>query len=185
MPTKLTAIDLNTLQVKIIDDLLMSDELDQLFLSLNKLLDMNEEGEIELLLDQPNKSTKQKQLYIRKIIGVLYYPKLQLVLDEILGSENLDFFSKKYFPDWLNTLQTMAEKCYVLRLTVATNFKEKELREMAEYMTKKLERKVVLHLKVDSSLIGGAIIQHGNYITDYSLKTKLALFRSHWQKAAQ
>ena len=61
--------------------------------------------------------------------------------------------------------------------------KEKDIKEMAEVMSQKIGAQVVLSCKVDSSLIGGAIIQHGSYVSDYSLKSQLDLFRSRWHKA--
>lgn len=171
----------------ILNQLLTADQLDRLYLSLNSLIDMVEEGDIDLILDQPKKSHNQKILYLQKITHNVCSPELHdfLVkeLEKAKKSEDYEFFSQRNLHPFLVNLQKEAEAIRVVKLTFALEFKEKDLQEMAELLANKINQPVVLDLKIDHSIIGGAVIQLGNFISDYSLKTRLSQFRSHWKAA--
>ena len=109
--------------------------------------------------------------------------ELQNILTEQISKGNLDFFSKKEFPDFLAHLQREVEKIVIVKLTVALKFKEPDLKAMASLLSEKIGKPVAFQLTVDRSLIGGAIIQYGNYLSDYSIRTKLGEFKEQWHEA--
>jgi F-type H+-transporting ATPase subunit delta len=160
-----------------------SEQLDQLNLSIIQLLDMSQDGEIDLILDQPNKKHDQKELFIKKVIDSLPSPYLRDTLRIALRERSLDFFSSRNLTEWGEGLARLAEAIEVVHITVAIEFKPREISTIIKMLEKKIGKTVVLDIKVDHSLIGGAIIQHGNYISDYSLKARLDQFRSSWQRA--
>jgi len=160
-----------------------AEELDQIHLSLVQLLDMANDGELDLILDQSSKTAKQKELFLTKVVDSLASAELKKELHPIVKSGNFDFFSKRNLSDWAEALEREAEDIEVINLQVALDFKPKEVREFIEVLSKKIGHPVALNIKVDHSLVGGAIIQHGNYLSDYSVKTRLDQFRSSWHRA--
>lgn len=168
----------------LLNQILLAEELDLLHLSLVNLSDMSRDGDIDIFLEQPKKSAKQKMLYLQKVIDSLPSPLFRTMLQEVLDGGDFDFFGRKRLQDFIKQVQNQAEAITIVHLTVSTKFKEPELREMAKIVEGKLKCQVVFNLKVDRSLIGGAVIQYGSYITDYSIKTRLDQFRASWHRAA-
>lgn len=187
MNTVTNELDLETEAQVIISQLLMAEQLDHLHVSLTNLTEMIERGEIDLILEQPNKSLNQKTLYLQKIIGEIYSPELKDYLENKLAAvkalDDLDFFLQRNLRPILANLQKKAEGIKVVRLTLALDFEEKDLQEMAKILTDKIKQPVVLEVEIDHSLIGGTIIQLGNFISDYSLRTRLNQFRNKWKAA--
>lgn len=167
----------------IISSLILSEELDLLHSSLSALFDMSDEGEIDLILEQSKKSDKQKVLYLEKVIKAVESPALRHLMETELQAGHLEFFSGKYLSDFLHNLQREAERTCVIKLTTAIKFKPQDIRQMTQLLTEKVGRPTVLEIKVEPSLIGGAIVQHGSYISDYSIKTRLGQFRTEWKEA--
>lgn len=163
--------------------LLRTQQIDDLHASLGLLLDMTKEGEIDLFLEQSNKSTKQKTLYIQKIVEQTTSLELKKLLQERLDAEDFSFFSQKFLDEFVQNLQKKAETIEIIKLRLAIRFKDADLLEMAELFSKRLGKQVAFDIEVDTSLIAGAVIQHGSYITDYSVKTRLAKYREEWKEA--
>jgi ATP synthase F1 delta subunit len=160
-----------------------AEQLDLLHLTLINLLDMVRDGEIDLVLEQDTKTDQHKNLFIEKLLTDCKSAELKKTLTEHLAADGIDFFREKNLGPFLQAIQHAANACTVVKLTVAVEFKEKDLREMAAVLSERLGKQVVLGIKVDHSLIGGAIIQHGSYLNDYSVKTQLEMYRSRWHKA--
>lgn len=167
----------------VISQLLLAKELDTLHLSLINLRNLAAEGEIDLVLDQVNKSTSQKSLFLEKILKDLPSLPLRKSLMGAMQSEGLGFFAKQRLTDTVSRLQAAAEHVQVLKLNLATEFKEKELHLFATTLANKLGRPVVLELTVQKELLGGVVIQYGAYISDYSMRSRLQQFSEHWESA--
>ena len=167
----------------ILSQIYTAKQLDVLHLSIINLLDMIKDGEIDLVLEQNKKTAKQKKAFIQKIIDSLESSELVTPLQNELDAGNVDFFFEKHLKEYLGQLQHEAEKVVPVKLTTAIEFKVKDLRDMVDQLTRSLGKPTVLNISVDHSLIAGAIVQYGNYITDYSLKSRLEQFRKHWEEA--
>ena len=163
--------------------LYLAEQLDRLHLSIINLMEMVQDEELTLILDQPDKTDKHKILFLEKIIRSISSPELRTILDEALKRKDFAFFSEKELSGVLRALQEAAAKLIVVRISVAIEFKPEDVRAMADLLTEKVGRQTVVSLKVDRSLIGGAIVQNGNYLSDYSIKTQLEIFRSRWHHA--
>jgi F-type H+-transporting ATPase subunit delta len=179
----------NTSQTRIeqaqvlVQEIYRSEQLDILHLAIINLLDMVRDGEIDLVLEQSNKSTEQKELFIKKLVESLKAEGLQKELRKHLAEHDLTFFREKELGPFLQDVQNKANECIVVKVTVAIEFKEKDVKEMAASLSARLGKQVVLSIQVNPTLIGGAIVQHGSFLNDYSLKTQLDLYRSRWQRA--
>lgn len=172
-----------TINEEVLHEMISGQQLDRLHLSLVQLLDMANEGELDLILDQPNKTKHHKELFLRKVVDSLSCPELQIPLRAILREGNTDFFSRRNLVDWAKDLEHQAEAIAVIKLTVAIPFESREVRQFIRVLSRKMGRPVALEITTDPSLIGGVVIQHGNYLSDYSLKSRLDQFRSSWQRA--
>ncbi len=167
----------------ILSKMFVAHQLDLLHLSIINLLDMIKDGEIDLVLEQNKKTAVQKSLFIQKIIESLDSPELRDALQAELDAKNIDFFLEKHLRDILVALQKEAERIIPVHLTVAVEFKMRDLQDMVSLLSKSLGHQTVLDVHVDRSLIGGTVIQFGNYISDYSIKSRLEQFRSRWEEA--
>ncbi|CAN5129830.1 hypothetical protein BH11PAT4_BH11PAT4_1190 [soil metagenome] len=156
-----------------------AEQLDLLYLSLISLTDMVKDGEVDLVLDQDKKSAKQKQLFIEKLVSGVQSPELKTFLKK----QPVDFFYERDLGPYLQQLKKEADQFEIVRLTVAAIFKEADLQEMANLLSEKLGKPAVLSIKVNRTLFGGAIVQHGSYQSDFSIHTQLDIFRSRWHKA--
>lgn len=172
----------------------LASQLDVLHLSLINVIDMVKDGEIDLLLDQAGKSPKQKALFLQKIVDGVESTELRQALQETLNEQagtamqsavedSFSFFREHALADLLHRLQSNAESITIVRLQVATEFKPDDLREMATLLSKKINQQVALLPTVEHSLIGGAIVQFGTYLSDYSVRARLEQFRAHWHRA--
>ena len=155
-------------------------QLDSLHLAIGQLETLSREGELELFLSLPRKSSRQKELFLRKIISDLPNQLLVSTLSDVIESARFEFFNRGLLEDFLHRLRAKAEVIDSIPLTVAIQFKPKDITAMASMLSKRLGHQVVLDISVESGLIGGAIVSYGSHRYDYSLKTKLASFRSTW-----
>lgn len=167
----------------IIGQLHLTEQLDALNLDIVNLRDLVQDGEIELVLGQASKSSQQKIAFLEKIIIKLLSPELKNTFQFVLHGGDIDFFGSTNLPIFLDTLQSAITNIAVVTLTVAITFKPEDLRELSQEATDKIGRPVVFDLRVDRTLLGGAIVRYGNYISDYSLKTRLEQFRTNWRSA--
>jgi len=171
------------IQKEILSNLLHSQQFDRLYISVTSLSDMSRAGDLDIFLDQTQKSEKQKILYVQKVINDVISEELKASLSKALSEYGFDYFFSKNLSSFLAALQKTAEAIRTVRLEVAVDFKEKDLKEMANVVSNKLKCPIALDITINKDIIGGAIIQYGTYISDYSLKTRLMQFRTHWHRA--
>lgn len=167
----------------LVESIVQAEDLDRLHIAVINLLDMVRAEEIDLVLNQSEKNDAHKQKFVEKVIADVHSPHLQRYLQRLLATDGIDAFREKTLGQLLHDIQTAAEKVAIVKVTVAIEFKEADIKEMAALLASRLRQPVALSLKVDRSLIGGAIVQYGSYLSDFSVKTQLETYRSHWHKA--
>ncbi len=160
-----------------------AEQLDALHLSIINLLDMVMDEEISLVLEQKGKTDTEKFSFLQKVVDSVHSPELHGLLEDAVHRKDLRFFDEKELGDLLRYLQKQAQQFVIVKLTVAVHFKEHDVWEFAALLSKKIDRPVVVSVKVEKDLIGGAIIQFGSYLSDFSIKTQLDIFRENWHKA--
>jgi F-type H+-transporting ATPase subunit delta len=72
-----------------------------------------------------------------------------------------------------NALKDEAEGIVDVTVTAATDLDAKQRQTLTAALTRRLQREVRLHSKVDAALIGGAVIRAGDLVIDGSLRTRL------------
>lgn len=103
----------------------------------------------------------------------------------LLSKGDLWIFEPSHFKMFCQEMESASKKTIYFNLTTAIELKDEDLRGLSQRLSKKMEKKVLVHLAVDKSIIGGAIIRKDNYILDYSLKTKLSSLAVQWKKSIQ
>lgn len=167
-----------------VSGLFMAEQIDLMHLSVASLSDAVNAGETDLFLEQPGKSAQQKKLYLEKLVGECRSPELRDLLKKPLQAGETEFFFRKTLTEFLADLDHAVEQVQIIRLTVAIQFKPADLKALAATVSERLGRPIALDITVDGTLIGGAVVQHGNYITDYSISSRLVRFRQEWKAAA-
>jgi F0F1-type ATP synthase delta subunit len=153
-------------------------------LSISSLHEAIKAGSFDAILDNSHTTEIQKIKALEDLLHDLPSPYLLEVFHDQLSKAKLDFFASQTLAIFLSQLQHEAEHIVIVRLTTACKFQEKDVLEMANLLKGRINQRVAFSMTVDPSLIGGAIIQHGNYISDYSIKTRLTQFRQVWHRAA-
>jgi F0F1-type ATP synthase delta subunit len=179
----MTSSDPELLIQTILGQIFLTEQLDALHLDLVALKDMSQDGNLERILGESAKNTRQMLAALEKIVGKLISPELKNALLLVLHEQDLDFFSQKRLPTFLSQLRLLAEKVAVAKIKVAIQFKQEDVLAMAKLMAEKVGQQVVFDVTVDKSLIAGMILQYGDYISDYSVATRLSQFRAQWEKA--
>lgn len=167
----------------IIEQFYTAAQVDLLHLALTNLMEMISAGEVDIVLDQREKTPTQKKAFIQKIIAGVECPELKQALAAKLAEGDIEFFRERNLETVLVTLQKAAEKIAIVKLKVAVAFKEADLREMVTVLEEQLGQPAALEIQVEHGLIGGAVVQYGTAIRDYTIKSRLEQFRDHWKKA--
>jgi len=71
------------------------------------------------------------------------------------------------------TLRADIERVADVQVVSATELNEAQRARLTSALKKRLQREVRLHVSVDASLIGGAIVRSGDLVIDGSLKARL------------
>lgn len=123
------------------------------------------------LLKNPHFAKKEKIVMIDEIFDTLHpFVKnfLKIVITKNSANELngiFDVFENKYFD------HHHIQPIFVTSATVLNEVQQAKIKETFE---KKLNKKVKMHIKLDSNLIAGLIVQVNDEVYDNSLTTKLA-----------
>lgn len=71
------------------------------------------------------------------------------------------------------SLKAQHDKTQKVEVISYSKLTEQQLQQLSDSLSKRLERKVLLEPKVDSALLGGAIIRAGDLVIDGSVRDKL------------
>ena len=70
-----------------------------------------------------------------------------------------------------------AQGILVADVKSAAKLTEKQLKEVAGYLEKKLGKKILLNATVDPKILGGLIIKTGSMVVDNSISNKISKFK--------
>lgn len=166
---------------RLVERLYLATELDQLHLDLKFLHDLIEKDELSLVLSQAAKTVTEKKHFLEMLIKQLRNEQFRKFLTKRLTTEGLSYFTEKHFVQLVKALQKTVQQTNIVSLTVPIIFQAKDLAAMGQSASHKLKSPTVLNLKVDPSLIGGAIVQYQKTTFDNSLKSKLHQLKTDWQ----
>lgn len=110
-------------------------------------------------------------------------PTLQSFFTEVFSEGEFWLFSSKqfdYFDEFVREFQLSTEKVQIVQLVVAIEMYPREQMVIASELSKSLERQVILDLKINPAIVGGAQIRIGNLVFDYTLRSKFNQFERQW-----
>jgi F-type H+-transporting ATPase subunit delta len=128
-------------------------------------------GSLKLILAHPFIAVEEKKRMIRSALGEYATPLLERFLFLLVSKRRLDllFLIALEFQDEIDRFM----KVQSLRVKSAFPMSESQQKELQGRLEKWLNSKVRMDVQVDSSLIGGLVIQTRDHVLDQSLKGQL------------
>lgn len=158
------------------------DELDQITFDLSIFLDHIGYNSI---VKEGNDEMEKRKILVTSQLGNIESKILREYFENLVNKDDLWVFEPGHFKTFVEEINEIASKTIFFNLTTAVDVKNEDLKLLADKLSKKMEQKVVVHLTIDKNIIGGAIIKKGNFILDFSLKTKMNNLTSQWKKSIQ
>lgn len=166
----------------IISLVFQKDEFDQILFDLSMLGDHI--GYSSITKGSGDEAEKRKQ-FITEQLSQIKSDILRDYLLSLIKKNDLWLFDPGHFKIFSEEMNNQSQKAVLFNLTAPIELKSDDIKALAERLSNKAQRKVVIQLVVDESIISGAIIKKDNYILDYSLRTKLNNLGNQWKKTIQ
>jgi F-type H+-transporting ATPase subunit delta len=125
----------------------------------------------------------KKEILVLHEIENLGSDQLKTYFRSLIKEKDLHLFDPGVFKVFYESLMETAEKILFFHITTAILLKQPDIIKLSKKLSEKMERHVIIDLRVDKTIIGGAIIKKDNYILDFSLRTKLSTLSSEWKKS--
>jgi len=128
-------------------------------------------------------SDEVKATQLLNLFNDIEIPVLQSFFAGVFSEGEFWLFSSKqfdYFDEFVRSFQITTEKLQVVQLVVAVELFPREQMVIAKQLSDSLERQVMLDLKVNPSIVGGAQIRVSNLVFDYTLRSKFNQFERQW-----
>ena len=122
---------------------------------------------------------------VRKEVENLNSETLKEYFQKLIETDDLWLFEPARYKSFAEEFEQIALKTDFLEITTAIELKPDDIQAMAEKISAKMDRRVIVDAKVSPSLIGGAIVKKDNYILDYSIETKLKNLSERWKTSIE
>src|SRR5258708_5111686 len=128
-------------------------------------------GSLKQILAHPFIAVDEKKRMIRSALGEYATPLLERFLFLLVAKRRLDllFLIALEFQDEVDRFMNVQS----LRVKTAFPMSEPQQKELQAKLEKWLKSKVRMDVQVDSSLIGGLVVQTRDHVLDQSLKGQL------------
>lgn len=123
------------------------------------------------LLSSPRVTPEQLSGLIADIVGSDLNEQTRNFLATLASNRRLALLPE--IASMYEGLRAEAENTADVQVISAVELNEAQKQRLASALTKRLQREVRLHVEVDASLIGGAIVRAGDFVIDGSLKARL------------
>lgn len=118
---------------------------------------------------------------VRREIGNLNSETLKNYFTKLLDSNDLWLLEPARYKSFAEEFEQTALKTDFLEITTAVELKPDDIKSLADQISRKMDRRVIIDTRVNANLIGGAIIKKENYILDYSIETKMKNLSEKWK----
>ena len=118
---------------------------------------------------------------VRKELENLNSETLKNYFGKLLDESDLWLFEPARYKVFSEEFEQTALKTDFLELTAAIELKPEDINKIESVISERMDRRVIVDVKVNPNLIGGAIIKKENYILDYSIETKLKNLSEKWK----
>jgi F-type H+-transporting ATPase subunit delta len=123
------------------------------------------------LLSSPRVTPEQLSGLIGEIVGADLNEQTGNFLATLASNRRLALLPE--IASMYEGLRAEAENIADVQVVSAVALDEAQKQRLAAALKKRLQRDVRLHVEVDASLIGGAIVRAGDFVIDGSLKARL------------
>lgn len=161
---------------ELLNRILQKSDLHQIIFDINLLTD-----KISYITITGNNNNENIIHTVRSEIDNLSSDTLKQYFSELLDGNDLWLFEPARYKSFAEEFEQTALKTDFLEITSAIELKPEDVHSLAQEISAKMDRRVIVDIKVSSSLIGGAIIKKDNYILDYSIETKLKNLSERWK----
>jgi F-type H+-transporting ATPase subunit delta len=128
-------------------------------------------------------SDEAKATQLLALLKEVDIPTLQSFFTGVFSEGEFWLFSSKqfdYFDEFVRAFQLATEQVLVVQMVIAIEMYPREQMVIAQELGKSLERQVVLDMKLNPAIVGGAQIRIGNLVFDYTLRSKFNQFERQW-----
>lgn len=158
--------------------ILNKNDLHQIIFDINMLVD-----KISYITITGNGNGEHLVETVRNELAGLGSDTLRQYFNGLLDSNDIWLFEPARYKSFAEEFEQSALKTDFLEITTAIELKPEDIHQMAGRISAKMDRRVIIDIKVNASLIGGAIIKKDNYILDYSIETKLKNLSERWKSS--
>lgn len=123
-------------------------------------------------LADPLATTEQRARILIDLMGDELDAGMQNFVHNMADNKRVDLFSE--ISQLFDLMKANHEQVLDVKLQTAFDLGDDQRDKLAEALSKYLNRKVVLEVETDSSLIGGALVHAGDTLIDGSVKGRLA-----------
>ncbi len=166
----------------ILDLIYRKDELEQISFDLSIFSDKIGYNSV---VKSSGDETDKRRILVESNLENIETDSLRNYFEELIKKGDLWLFDPGHFKTFSDEFAEISAKIVFFNLTAAIELNDEDTRNLTDKLSKKMERKVVIQLKVDKNILGGAIIKKDNFILDYSLKTRMNILTSQWKKSIQ
>lgn len=106
---------------------------------------------------------------------------LQKYLTELLAKNDVSLFEPAHLKTFAEEFEIEALKTDFIEITSAVEIKAEDVSRIAADLSNKIGRKVIVDIRKNEKIVGGAIIKKDNYIIDFSIQTKLINLAERWK----
>ena len=127
---------------------------------------------VAIALADPLATTEQRARILIDLMGDELGAGMQNFVHNMADNKRVDLFSE--ISKLFDLMKANHEQVLDVKLQTAFDLGDDQRDKLAEALSKYLNRKVVLEVETDSSLIGGALVHAGDTLIDGSVKGRLA-----------
>ena len=142
---------------------------------LSVLLGVVEEEKVEIFLEAPENSAKEKALRLSELCGEEIDDRARKLLLALAEHDRLKLLSE--VSRQFESLKAEAERLLAVKIQSARELSKNQIESFSDALKSRYGKEVSLEIDVNSDLIGGAVITAGDMVIDGSIRGKLNKLR--------
>ena len=142
---------------------------------LSVLLGVVEEEKVEIFLEAPENSAKEKALRLSELCGEEIDDRARKLLLALAEHDRLNLLSE--VSRQFESLKAEAERLLAVRIQSARELSQNQIEIFSDALKRRYGKEISLEIDVNNALIGGAVITAGDMVIDGSIRGKLNKLR--------
>ena len=151
------------------------DALDEWSKMLDVLLGVVEDEKVEIYLEAPENSAREKALRLSELCGEEIDDRARKLLLALAEHDRLNLLSE--ISKQFESLKAEAERLLAVRIQSARDLSQSQIESLSDALKRRYGKEISLEIDVKSDLIGGAVITAGDMVIDGSIRGKLNKLR--------